>query len=64
MTNLDHYIDRTRCEMLALNETVQTPAISTCLSLKHGSYYDGIVEDKLLHIESAKGREKCFNMEN
>jgi hypothetical protein len=30
---LDHYNDRTMCEVLSLNETVETPATSTYLSV-------------------------------
>jgi hypothetical protein len=30
---LDRYNDRTKCEVLTLNETVETPATSTCLSV-------------------------------
>jgi hypothetical protein len=30
---LDCYNDRTTCEVLSLNETVETPATSTCLSV-------------------------------
>jgi hypothetical protein len=30
---LDRYNDRTTCEVLSLNETVETPATSTCVSV-------------------------------
>ena len=55
---LDRYNDRTACEVMSLNETVETPATSTCLSVTCLDINIWvIVENKLLHIKSVESRK-------
>ena len=51
---LDRYNDRKIYEMLTLNETVETPVTSTCVSAAYLDSKTDHIQNKLLHIESAE----------
>jgi hypothetical protein len=59
---LDRYNDRTMFEVLTLNERVETPATSTCLSVTCLDINTGptIVENKHWHIESVESRKNML----
>jgi hypothetical protein len=49
---LDRCDDRKICEKLPVNETVETPLTSTCLSVDCVELQTDRMSNKLLHIES------------
>jgi hypothetical protein len=50
---LDRYYDRRICGKLSVNETVETPVTSTCLSADCLELKTDRMSNKLLHTESA-----------
>jgi hypothetical protein len=63
---LDRYNDRTTCEVLTLNETVETPATSTCLSVTCLDINTGHIllwRTNSCISNQSRVDEICFNME-
>jgi hypothetical protein len=52
IVDLDHCISRRTCETLPVNETVEIPLRSTCLSVVHPGSESDHVEIRPLHIKS------------
>ena len=51
---LDRYNDRNIYEMLTLNETLETPVTSICVSVAYLDLKTDHIQNKLLHIESVE----------